>query len=158
MWVVVRVLRRDWRRHLVLVQPDTVVRWQRQVWRLFWRGRSRGRLGGPRLSPEVRDLITRMAWENPRWGSVRIRGELLKLGISESKRSLQRYRQRGPARPPSQTWRTFLTNHRPDIWAADLFTVQTLTFRTLYVVLFITHARWELVHIDVAVSPTAAWI
>ena len=158
LWVVMRALRRDWRQHLVLVQPDTVVRWQRQAWKLFWRWRSRGRLGRPRLSTEVRDLIARMARENPRWGSERIRGELLKLGISVSKRSVQRYRARRPARPPSQTWQTFLANHRPQIWAADLFTVQTLTFRTLYVLLFITHARRELVHVNVTASPTAGWI
>ena len=101
---------------------------------VFWRWRSRDRLGRPGLSGEVRELIARVARENPRWGSERIRGELLKLGISVSKRSIQRYRQRGPARPPSQTWRTFLANHRPDIWA-DLFTIQTFTFRTLYVLL-----------------------
>jgi transposase InsO family protein len=83
---------------------------------------------------------------------------LLKLGRSVSKRSIQRYWRRGPARPPSQTWRTFLANHRPDIWAADLFTAQTLTFRTLYILLFITHARRELVHVNVTASPTAAWI
>ena len=157
-WVVIRALRRDWRQHLVLVRPDTVVRWHRQGWKLFWRWRSRGRLGRRRLSAEVQGLIAQMARQNPRWGSERIRGELLKLGISVSKRSIQRYRWRGPAGPPSQTWRTFLANHRLQIWAADLFTVQTLTFRTLYVVLFITHARRELVHVNVTVSPTAAWI
>src|ERR671933_99219 len=157
-WVVIRALRRDWRQHLVLVRPDTVVRWHRQGWKLFWRWRSRGRLGRRRVSAEVQDLIAQMARENPNWGSERIRGELLKLGISVSKRSIQRYRQRGPARPPSPTWRTFLANHRLQIWAADLFTVQTLTFRTLYVVLFITHARRELVHVNVTVRPTAAWI
>ena len=69
--------------------------------------------GGPRLSAEVRELIAAMARDNPRWGSERIRGELLKLGIAVSKRSIQRYRRRGPARPPSQTWRTFLANHAP---------------------------------------------
>ena len=157
-WVMIRTLRRDGRQHLLLVRPDTVVRWQRQAWKVFWRWRSRRRLGRPRLSLEVRELIARMARENPRWGSERIRGELLKLGIRVSKRSIQRYRGRGPARPPSQTWRTFLANHRPDIWAADLFTVRTLTLRTLYVVLFITHARRELVHINITASPTAAWI
>ena len=114
-WVVVRTLRRDWRHHLVLVRPDTVVRWHRRAGKLFWYWRSSGRLGRPRLSPEARELIARMARENPRWGSERIRGELLKLGISVSKRSIQRYRGRGPAHPPSQTWRTFLANHRPDI-------------------------------------------
>ena len=125
---------------------------------MFWRWRSRDRLGRPRLSAEVRELIARLAQENPRWGSERIRGELLKLGITVSKRSIQRYRRRGPARPPSQTWRTFLANHRPDIWAADLFTVQTLTFRTLSILLFITHARRELVHLNITASPTAGWI
>ena len=122
-WVVIRALRRDWREHLALVRPDTVVRWHRHAWKRFWHWRSRDRLGRPRLSPEVRELIARIARENPRWGSERIRGELLKLGITVSKYSIQRYRQRGLARPPSQTWRTFLANHRPQIWAVDLFTV-----------------------------------
>ena len=141
-WVVIRALRREWREHLVLVRPDTVVRWHRQAWQVFGRWRSHGRLGRPRLSAEVRELIARMAQENPRWGSERIRGELLKLGIIVSKRSIQRYRGRGPARPPSQTWRTFLANHRPDIWAADLFTVPTLTFRTLYALVFSATRSW----------------
>jgi hypothetical protein len=130
-WVVVRALRRDWRRHPVLVRPESVIRWHRQVWRLFWRWRSRGPLGRPRLSPEVRELIVTMARDNLRWGSERIRGELLKLGVVVSKRSIQRYRRRGPAHPSSQTWRTFLANHAHHLWAADLLTVQTFTFKTL---------------------------
>jgi transposase InsO family protein len=99
-----------------------------------------------------------MARDNPTWGAERIRGELLKLGIAVSKASVQRYRRRGPARPPSQTWATFLRNHHPTIWAADLLTVQTLTFRTLYVLVFVSHARRELVHLNVTASPTAAWV
>src|SRR5262249_19300676 len=75
-----------------------------------------------------------------------------------SKSSIQRHRRRGPARPPSQTWRTFLRNHRPSIRAADLLTVQTLSFRTLYVLVFVRHARRELLHPNVTASPTAAWI
>src|SRR5207248_1597572 len=93
-WVVVRALRRDWRRHLVVVRPESVIRWHRQAWQLFWRWRSRGPLGRPRLSAEVRELIATMAQENPCWGSERIRGELLKLGLVVSKRSIQRYRRR----------------------------------------------------------------
>jgi transposase InsO family protein len=157
-WLVARALRRDWCRHLVLVTPDTVVRWHRQGWRLLWRWRSRGGPGRPRLSAEVRSLIARIAQENPSWGAERIRGELLKLGIAVSKRSVQQYRRRGPARPPHQSWRTFLHNHRASIWAADLLTVQTVTFRTLYVLLFVSHGRRELVHVNVTASPTAAWI
>ena len=157
-WVLARLVRSDWRQYLVLVRPETVVRWHRRGWRLFWRWRSRGPIGRPRLSAEVRDLIARMARENPRWGAERIRGELLKLGIAVSKASVQRDRRRGPARPPGQTWATFLRNHRPSIWAADLLTVQTLTFRTLYVLVFVGHARRELVHLNVTTSPTAAWV
>jgi putative transposase len=157
-WMAVGIVRRDWRHHLMLVRPETVVRWHRQGWKLFWRWRSRARPGRPRLRPEIRELIARMATENPAWGSERIRGELLKLGIAVSKRSVQEYRRRGPARPPNQTWRTFLRNHRPSIWAVDLLTVQTLTFKTLYVLLFVAHGRRELVHWNVTASPTAAWV
>jgi transposase InsO family protein len=107
---------------------------------------------------EVRDLIARMSRDNPLWGAVRIRGELLKLGIVVSAGSVRRYRWRGPARPPSQTWRTFLANHAAQIWAADLFTVPTATFRTLYVVFFVTHDRRELVHVRVTAHPTAVWV
>ncbi|MGH2350756.1 MAG: integrase core domain-containing protein, partial [Chloroflexota bacterium] len=157
-WVLVRRVRRDWRRHLVVVTPDTVVRWHRAGWRLYWRWRSRAVGGRPRLSGEVRDLIARMSEENSLWGSERIRGELLKLGLTVSNRSIRRYRWRAPGRPPSQTWRTFLRNHAHAIWAADLCVVQTLTLKTLYVLVFIAHGRRELVHLAVTAHPTAAWV
>src|SRR5919109_743118 len=157
-WIVVRALRGDWRRHLILVRPESVIRWHRQAWRLVWRWRSCGPLGRPRLSVEVRELIATMARDNPRWGSERIRGELLKLGLVVSKRSIQRYRRRGPAHPSRQTWRSFLANHAHHLWAADLLTVQTLTFKTLYVLVFIAHGRRELVHVNVTANPTAAWV
>ena len=89
--------------YLLLVRPQTVIGWHRRGWRLFWRWTSRVRRGRPRLRLEVRGLIATMARDNPRWGSERIRGELLKLGIPVSKRSVQRYRRRSPAHPPSQT-------------------------------------------------------
>jgi transposase InsO family protein len=157
-WVLVRWLTAEWRRHLVLVSPDTVVRWHRHGWRLFWRWKSRTRLGRPHLPIEVREVIATMSRENVLWGTERIRGELLKLGIAVSNRSIRRYRWRGPVRPPSQTWRTFLRNHAAQIWAADLFTVPTLTFRTLYVLFFIGHGRRELLHFRVTAHPTAAWV
>jgi putative transposase len=85
-WVIARLVRRDWRQHLHVVTPETVVRWHRRGWRLFWCWRSRARMGRPRVSAEVRELIATMARENPRWGAERIRGELLKLGIMVSRR------------------------------------------------------------------------
>ena len=146
-WVVAQRLVTDWRRHLVLVQPETVLRWHRRGWRRFWWWRSRRPTGRPRLPQEVRDLIRRLSEENRLWGTERIRGELLKLGIAVGNGSIRRYRWRPAPRPPSQTWGTFLRNHAHAIWAADLLTVQTLTFRTLYVLFFITHGRRELVHV-----------
>jgi putative transposase len=157
-WILSRRLCRDWRRHLVLVRPETVVARHRRGWRLFWWWRSHRPVGRPRLSPEVRELIATMSGDNPRWGAERIRGELLKPGIVVSKRSIRRYRWRAAPRPPSQTWRTFLANHHPQIWAADLLTVPTLSFRTLYVLLFVSHGRRELIHVNVTSNPTAAWI
>jgi transposase InsO family protein len=156
-WVLARALCREWRRHLVLVRPETVVGWHRRGWRLLWWWRSRCPIGRPRLSPQVRDLIATIARDNPLWGAERIRGELLKLGIVVSNRSIRRYRGHTD-RPPGQSWRTFLRNHARAVWAADLFTVQTLTFRTLYVLLFIAHDRRELVHLAVTAHPTAAWV
>src|SRR5215470_6222771 len=89
-WLLVRRLHQDWRRHLLLVRPETVLGWHRQGWRLFWRWRSGPRLGRPRLKAEVRELIATMAGENPHWGTERIRGELVKLGIAVSARSIRR--------------------------------------------------------------------
>ena len=157
-WVLARRFCAGWRRDLVVVRPETVVRWHRQAWRLFWRRRSLGPLGRPRVSAEVRGLIATMARDNPRWGSERIRGELPKLGLVVSRRSIQRDRRRGPASPWSQTWRTLLANHAHHLWAADLLTIPTLAFRTLYVLVFIAHGRRELVHVNVTASPTAAWV
>jgi transposase InsO family protein len=99
-----------------------------------------------------------MSRENRLWGTERIRGELLKLGIVVSNRSIRRYRWRGPAHSPSQRWRTLLRNHAHHLWAADLSTVPTLTFNALSVLVFIAHDRRELVHVNVTANPTAAWV
>jgi hypothetical protein len=88
--------------------------------------------------------------------TIPVRGELLKLGITVSNRSIRRYRWRDPGRRPSQAWCAFLVNHAPTIWAADLLTVQTLAFMTLYVLLFISHGRREPVHPAATAHPTAA--
>jgi hypothetical protein len=146
-----------WTRQLRIVQPETVIGWHRRGWRLYWSWRSRSRLGRPRLSPEVGELIARMSRDNPLWGTERIRGEL-KLAIVVSNRSIRRYRWRGPKGERSQPWRTFLRNQITGIWAADLFLVQTIGFQTLYRFFFIRHERRELVHFNVTANPTTAWI
>jgi putative transposase len=100
-----------WRESLVIVQPETVLRWRRTGWSALWGYRSRGhwRGGRPRISSEVRNLIVRMARENFLWGAPRIHGELLMLGFSVSQATVSRYLP-SPGRRPTQSWRTFLRN------------------------------------------------
>jgi putative transposase len=157
-WIMIRRVCADWRRHLVVVRPETVLRWHRRGWRLVWWWRSRRPTGRRRVPREVRDLIASMSRDNPLWGTERLRGELRKLGIAVSSGSIRRHRWRRPARPPSQTWRTFLRNPAAQIWAADLCVVRTLTFKTLYVLVVIAHDRRELVHLAVTAHRTTAWV
>ena len=123
----------EWRGTISIVQPDTVVRWHRTAWRRYWTWKSRRhRPGRPRIAPEIRELIMRMARENRTWGAVRLVGELRALGIEVSASTVRAYRRQALRRPPLPSWRTFLRLQCRHIWAADFFTVQTLTFRTLY--------------------------
>ncbi len=158
-WVWLSRSWRRWRSALFIVQPETVIRWHRAAWKRYWTWKSQHRSRGrPRLAPEVRDLIIRMARENPFWGAQRIRGELLGLGYEVGRETVRRYMHEARRRRPSQTWRTFLRNHAPDIWACDFFAVPTLSFRTLYVFFFIEHGRRRLLHVNVTAHPTANWV
>jgi putative transposase len=105
---------------------------------------------------DVRALIHEMSTANALWGAPRIHGELQKLGITVSESTVAQYLQRHP-RPPSQTWRTFLTNHASQIVAADFFVVPTVTFRLLFVLVILAHDRRRIVHVAVTEHPTAAW-
>jgi len=157
-WALLSRLWPRWRRALVIVQPDTVVRWHHRAWRRYWSFKSRHRSPGrPRISAELRELILCMAKENAFWGTKRIRGELLALGFEVGAETVRRYRLQADRRPPSQTWRTFLANHATHIWACDFFTVHTLNFKTLYVFFFIEHGQRAIVHFNVTRHPTAEW-
>jgi hypothetical protein len=109
LWLVLRQLWPRWRNALVLVQPATVDRWHREGFHRCWRRRSR-HPSRPRVDSECRGLLRRLAAENCLWGAPRIHGELLKLGIAVSERTVSRYLPQR-LRAPSQTWRTFLANH-----------------------------------------------
>jgi len=147
----------NWRHHLVIVKPDTVVRWHRSAWRRYWTWRSRGpKRGRPRIAAEVVAAIRQMTTENPRWGHMRVLGELRKIGFRVSLQTVRRYRKDVP-RAPSSSWRTFLDNHRAEIWASDFFAVHTLWFQTLYVFFFIAHDRRTVMHVNVTAHPTAPW-
>src|SRR5260370_561562 len=146
-----------WRGALHVVRPQTVIRWHRQGFRAFWTWKSRrGLVGRPPVSPEVAELVRTMALANPLWGSPRIHGELLKLGLEVSQRTVARLMPRRP-KSPSQTWRTFLQNHVLDLVSVDFFVVPTATFRVLYVFVVLLHHRRKVVHFNVTDSPTAVW-
>jgi transposase InsO family protein len=148
----------DWRDALVVVRPETLIRWHRAGWRLFWRFKSRR--GRPPIPLELRQLIRRMATENPLWGEERIANELLlKLGLRVSPRTLRKYMpKRPPGRPRGdQRWSTFLRIHAKAIVACDFFVAVTATFRLLYVLVIIEHGSRRLVHLNVTGNPTAAW-
>jgi len=154
-WVWMSRLWRDWRSTLVIVKPDTVVRWHREGFRLYWRWKSRrGRGRRPRIEPEVRDLIRRMSRENLTWGAPRIQSEIAMLGYSVAERTVAKYMVR-TGKPPSQTWRTFLENHVTDLAAIDFFTVPTATFRVLYCFVVLRHDRRQVVHFNVTAHPSA---
>jgi putative transposase len=129
-WVGLARVWAGWRQALVIVSPDTVLRWQRRRFRKHWTRRSgRPRPGRPPISAETAALIRTMAATNPLWGAPRIHGELLKLGMDVAERTVSRLiLKRRP--PPSQTWRTFLANHVRDLVALDFFTVPTAGLRT----------------------------
>ena len=120
---------------LAVFKADTLVRWHRQGFRLFWTWKSSRRRGGrPSISPEIRALIRRLSRENPLWGAPRVHGELKMLGIEIAQTTVAKYMVRH-RKPPSQTWRTFLDNHAKDLVSIDFFAVPTVTFRILYVLL-----------------------
>lgn len=158
-WVLLHRLWPRWREACVLVKPATVVSWHRAGFRAFWTWKSKKRSGRPSVNPELRDLIRRMASENPRWGAPRVHGELLKLGFRVSERTVLRHLPRRPAPPGSaQSWRTFLANHRDHLAAMDFFVVPTWNFRMLYGLAILRHGRREIVHLAVTAHPTAAWV
>lgn len=157
-WATLSALWKDWRRALVVVHPDTVVRRQRERFRRYWYHLSKrpGKTGRPPISLQIRRLIRTLAEANPLWRAPRIHGELLKLGIAVSERTVSRVLQT-VKRPPSQTWRTFLKNHIAEIVAVDFFTVPTIRLRVLFVFLVIEHERRRVLHFGVTEHPTAEW-
>jgi transposase InsO family protein len=150
----------DWRMLLTVVKPDTLVRWHRQGFRLFWRWKSKPR-GRPRLPSDLQRLIADMARANRTWGEERIASELLlKLGIRVSPRTVRRYIPRGMAPRSgarSQTWCTFVRNHASAVIACDFFVTITATFRVLYVFVVLDVGTRRILHWNVTDHPTAAW-
>jgi hypothetical protein len=160
-WVMLRRLWAGWRRALVLVQPETVVRWHRAGVKLYWAwiSRHRSQPGRKSTSRELCELIFRIVSENATWGSPRIHGELKMLGFDLSERTVLRWMRRAPRTPePAKRWATFLQNHREVIAGMDFFTVTTLTFDVLYCFFVIAHDRLQILHCNVTRHPSSAWV
>src|ERR1041384_6545397 len=155
LWLSLRHIFSSWREALVLVQPQTVVKWHRLGFRLFWRWKSRGKYGRPPADRQLVGLMRRMWEANPTWGSRRIQAELLKLDSHVLDSTVRKYRPKRRHSPP--TWRTFLQTHLKDLVAIDFFTVQTVSCGVLFVFLVLAHHRRKVLHFNVTDSPSANW-
>jgi hypothetical protein len=155
LWVWLSRLWSDWRSALLIVKPETVIRWHRRGFRLYRRWKSR-RPGRPDTQQEVRELLRKMGVSNPTWGAPWVHAELLKLGIDVSQSTVSKYMVR-PRRPPSQTWRAFLENHLKQLVSVDFFVVPTIDFKLLFVFLVLAHDRRRILHFNVTEHPTAEW-
>ena len=155
-WAILSQFWKDWREVLIIVKPETVIKWRRQGFKLYWRWKSKAPLGRPKINKEIRELIGKMSRENPLWGVPRIQAELRLLGFDLAESTVAKYRVRGSA-SPSQTWKTFLANHAKQIAAINFFTVPTLTFRNLYCFIILLHDRRHVIHFNVTAHPTAEW-
>jgi putative transposase len=148
----------DWRQALTIVQPETLVRWHRRGFELFWRWKSKPRR--PRLPRKIRELVAQMAKENPTWGQGRVASELsLKLGIYVSPRTVRAYwplEPNGPCRrTSSQHWQTFVRNHARSIVAGDFLVAVTARFRVLYVLVVMEVGTRKILHCNVTAHPSA---
>jgi len=150
---------RAWRQSLLIVQPETLLRWHRAGFRSYRRRQSRPGPGRPPLPAETVALIRRLAAEHPLWGAERICGELGKLGVGVAKRTIQTDLPgiRAP-RPRGQTWTAFLRNHAPDSWACDFLPVTDRLFRPLCACFVIALDSRRVVHVGVTRHPTDAWV
>lgn len=157
-WILLFRYWKNWKDALIIVKPDTVVRWHRKGFKSFWKWKSRYKgPGRPPVDSEIRRLVVEMAMDNPLWGAPRIHGELLMLGFKVSERTVSNLMPKRKGKPPSQTWRTFLKNHIPALVSIDFFTVPTANFRILYVLVVIKHLRRKLIYFNVTANPTSKW-
>ena len=157
--VLLARLVRTWKQALFIVQPDTLLRWHRELFRLVWKRKSQAASHQSKIAVETIALIREMAAKNRLWGAERIRGELLKLDIHVCKRTIQKYMR--PVRtlqPRGQKWTTFLRNHAADLWACDFLQVTDLFFRPLFASFIIELKTRRVIHVGVTRYPTDPWV
>ena len=160
LWVVLSKIWAPWRKAVYLMQPATVVKWHRSVFRRYWQWKSFYRPGRPPISEEMRTLIRRLSTENPLWGAGRIRDTLALLGFNPPCEDTVRKYMVKPGRPQDRatSWLTFLHNHVDVSWAMDFFTVATADFRFLYVFVVMHHGRRRVIHFATTYHPSMEWV
>jgi putative transposase len=160
LWLVLLASRvQHWKSSLLILQPDTLLRWHRQGFRLFWKFKSRNRVGRPSLSADTINAIRQMARDNRLWGAERIRGELLKLQIQVATATIQKYMHAvRPHRTPAQTWSVFLNNHAKGVWACDFLPASDLFFRPVYLFFIIELGSRRVIHFNLTRHPTDGWV
>jgi transposase InsO family protein len=159
LWIYLSKTWDGWQKALAIVQPDTVTKWYRSRYKLFWRRISTvdKQIGRPTVNVEVQRTIRRISRENPNWGNKRIRDELTLLRLKASIRTIAKYRSK-IKKPPSQSWKTFVKNHMHCSISMDLFGVPDVRFRMLYGFVIIDHARRKVLTLNSTLSPTSQWV
>jgi len=157
--VLLARLVRTWQHAILIVQPETLLRGPRELFRLYWKRKSKAHTHKPKIASDTIALIRQMARDNRLWGAERIRGELLKLGLRVCKRTIQKYMRQVRTKPPrGQKWSTFLRTHAAQVWACDFLQVTDLFFRPLFSFFVVELKSRKVIHVGVTRSPTDAWV
>jgi len=159
-WVWLSKFWAGWKTPLILVRPETVIRWHRRGFKLYWRQKSRTRkIGRATIPREHIDFIRRISADNPSWGEDKIFEELdLKLGIKHSTSTIRKYMVKRPSPGAQQTWRTFIKNHGREIFACDFMTQHTALFTVIYVFVVMELNTRRIVHVNVTTHPSLPWV
>jgi putative transposase len=164
LWVMISKLCPSWKSFLMIVKPETVIGWHRTAFQFYWTRKSKHH-GRPTISKATIILFKRIHHENPLWSPEWIHDQLINLGIVDAPapapNTIAKYLssiRKPPSEKSLQSWKTFLANHRQDIWAMDFCTVPTIFFKVLYVLVIINHDRRVIEHVAITAHPTSAWV
>jgi hypothetical protein len=146
-----------WRESLIIIKPETVIKWHRKGFILYWEWKCRNNGGRPKIPQEQINLIKQMAQDNPLWGVPHIHGEMLKLGYEISESTVMRYMPKKDGSTTSQNWKTFLKNHSSEIISIDYFCVPTISYKLIHVLVYLSHERRKIIHFNVTSNPTSEW-
>jgi transposase InsO family protein len=161
LWVFLSKNLNNWQSSLMIVKPETVIKWHKRAFKFYWRRKSKG--GRPKISAVTIALIKRIHKENPALSPEKIHERLLALNITDTPapNTIAKYirdKRKAPTEKQKQSWRNFLKNHAKGIWAMDFAVVPTLTFKVLYVLFIISHDRRKIEHFAVTEYTSASWV